>query len=74
MQLRQRTAVAVMGGALVFAIGGFLVRGFSQVFVTADTAYTLAAPLFLVGGVLAVIAVVLSVLVKIGLVTLDGNH
>ena len=73
MQLRQRTVVAVMAGALVFAVVGFLVRGFSQLLVTADTAYTLAAPLFLVGGILAVLALVLSVLVKVGLVSLDAG-
>lgn len=74
MELRQRTVVTVMGGALAFAIGGFLVRGFSQLLVTADTAYTLAAPLFLVGGVLAVLAFILSVLVKVGLVSLDTGE
>lgn len=73
MQLRQRTVVAVMAGALVFAVVGFLVRGFSQLLVTADTAYTLAAPLFLAGGVLAVLAFILSVLVKVGLVSLDAG-
>ncbi len=70
MEIRQRRFVLVMLGALGFALAGFLVRGLSQLFVTTDTAYTLAAPLFIIAGGLAVLSFVLSVLVKTGLLSL----
>jgi hypothetical protein len=73
MEIRQRRFVLVMLGAIGFAVVGFLVRGLSQLFVTTDTAYVLAAPLFVVAGGLAVLSFLLSVLVKTGLLSLGTS-
>lgn len=60
-------------GTFVIAILGFVVRGFGQIVVGPDVARLLAAPLFLVGVLLAVVAFVLSVLVTTGIVGETDN-
>jgi len=60
-------------GAFGLVIAGFVVRGFGQLFVGADTARLLSSPLFLGGFGLAVLAAVLSVLVRLGVLELEDE-
>lgn len=55
-------------GTFAVAILGFVVRGFGQLVVGSRAAELLAAPFFLVGIGMAVVAFVLSVLVVLGIV------
>lgn len=68
MELTRGLFPKLLIGTFAVAISAFLVRGFGQLVVGTETAQLLAAPLFLTGIVLAVIAFVLSVLVTLGLI------
>lgn len=61
----------LMVGAFGVAILGFFVRGLSTVAFGSQTAQMVAAPVFIVAVVLAIVAFVVAVLVKLGLVD-DG--
>ena len=58
-------------GAFGLAIGSFLIRGPGSLVVSSETAQLLAAPMFLGAFALAVLAFVLAVLAKLGVVTLE---
>lgn len=68
MELNRGFFPKLLIGAFVISIVAFLVRGFGQLVVGAETAQLLAAPFFLVGIVLAVVAFVLSVLATAGII------
>lgn len=68
MELTRGFFPKLLVGAFAVSIVAFLVRGFGQLVVGVDTAQMLAAPFFLVGIGLAVVAFVLSVLVWAGVV------
>lgn len=53
-------------GTFVVAILAFMIRGFGQLAFGTDTARLLAAPVFLLGIVMAVLSFVLSLLVTTG--------
>lgn len=53
-------------GTFVVAISAFMIRGFGQLLLGTETARLLAAPLFLLGIVMAILAFVLSVLFSLG--------
>jgi len=67
MELDRRLFPKLLVAVFVFAVVGFFVRGFSQLVVGVETARRLSLPFFLVGVALAVVAFVLSVLFKLGL-------
>lgn len=69
MELDRGLFPKLLVSVFVIAVVGFFVRGFSQLVVGVETARRLAAPFFLVGVVLAAAAFVLSVLVKLGLIS-----
>lgn len=68
MALSPAAFAKLMVGAFAFAILGFFVRGFSQLAVGSETAELLAAPIFLVAIGLAIVAFILSVLAKLGII------
>ena len=68
MEVTRGVFPALLVGTFVIVLLGFIVRGFGQLVVGTDTAQLLAAPLFFVGILMAVIAFVLSVLVTAGVV------
>lgn len=59
-------------GTFAVAILAFFVRGFGQLLFGVESARLLAAPVFILGILMAVLSFVLSVLVTLGLVD-DGN-
>lgn len=71
MTIDHRLFYWLLVGAFGTAILGFLLRGLSTVVVGSETAQMVAAPVFVVAVGLAVVAFVLSVLVKLGVVE-DG--
>lgn len=70
MELARSHFIGVVAVAFGAAFLGFFVRGFGQLLLSREVAQTLAAPLFVGGLVLAVLAFLLSVLVALGLVRL----
>lgn len=70
MELTRGLFPRLLAGTFALAVLAFVVRGFSQLVVGAETARLLAAPFFIVGVLLATVAFVLSVLVTVGLVEL----
>jgi len=57
-----------MLGTFLTLIGGFVVRGTSTVVVGSETAQVVAAPVFVAAVGMALLAFVLAVLVKLGVV------
>lgn len=70
MKLARSHFIGVVAVAFGAAVLGFFVRGFGQLLLSREVAQALAAPLFVGGLVLAVLAFLLSVLVALGLVCL----
>ncbi|MFC7072890.1 hypothetical protein ACFQJ7_13555 [Halovenus rubra] len=68
MELNSGIFPKLLIGTFVVAILAFVVRGFSQLVVGAELARILAAPLFIIGVLMAVTSFILSVLVKLGAV------
>lgn len=61
--------LGLLAGAL--AVGSFLILGTTRLVVGFDTAQTVAAPFFAGGFVLAVVVSALSVLAKLGVISVD---
>jgi len=68
MRIDRSVFVKLAGGTFLALILAFVVRGTSTVIVGSETAQMVAAPVFVVAVGMAVVAFLLSVLVKLGLV------
>ncbi|WP_313693430.1 hypothetical protein [Halorarum halobium] len=70
-ELRRRTVVGLMAGAVVVTVLAFTVRGFGQLVVGYEFALLLAGPLFGVAFLLAVLGFCLAVLAKLSVVSIE---
>lgn len=68
MRVDQGTFPKLLFAAFGLGFVGFLIRGFGQLALGRETAQLLAAPVFVLGVVLAAVAFVLSVLFKLGVI------
>lgn len=68
MRIDRQVFVKLMLGTFLTLILGFVVRGTSTVVVGSETAQLVAAPVFILAVGMAVLAFVLAVLVKLGIV------
>ena len=73
MQIDQTIFVKLMFGAFGLVIVAFTIRGLNTVVFGSETAQVIAAPVFVVAVLLAAVAFVLAVLVKLGIVD-DGTE
>lgn len=74
MEISQGLFPRLLIGTFAVVILAFFVRGFSQLIFGSSTAQILAAPLFAVGILMAVVAFVLSVLVVFGPLEREGEQ
>ena len=75
MRLDPTVFVKLGLGAFLVLVVGFMIRGTSTVVVGSETAQLVAAPVFVLAVVLAALAFVLAVPVKLGIVDdADPNH
>lgn len=72
MRIDRQVFVKLMLGTFLTLVLGFVVRGTSTVLVGSETAQLVAAPVFVVAVGMAVLAFLLAVLVKLGVVD-DGE-
>lgn len=73
MRINRQVFLKLMTGTFLALILAFVVRGTSTVVVGSETAQVVAAPVFVFAVGMATIAVLLSVLVKLGLVETDAD-
>jgi uncharacterized membrane protein len=73
MRLRQRQFLRLALAAFGLVIAGFVVRGFGQLLFDEATSKLLSTPFLFAGFGLAVLTAVLSTLVKLGIVSIDGS-
>jgi hypothetical protein len=68
MRIDRSVFVKLMLGTFLTLIGGFVIRGTSTVVVGSETAEVVAAPVLVVAVGMGLLAFVLAVLVKLGVV------